>query len=166
MNPGKVLVSAGIAGVLAAQLYAIAPGTNGSWYWPFLNYPMYAAAKRPGATFSFRRLEALPCDAATGRRAELDERTLGVQTFRFRNLLETAAGGRADAPRPTPAQIDEARAALTVLARRHAPPGSCALEIASQDFVVEAQGLVDATPPWRTAAHWPLDAAATPEPLR
>jgi hypothetical protein len=155
----KTLISAGIVGVLAAQVYAMAPGTSGSWYWPFMNYPMYSAAKQPGAGFSFRRLEAVPCDAG-GPRAELPAETLGVQTFRFRNLLETAAGGRRDAPAPSAEAIDEARAALAALARRHAPAGTCTLEITTRDFVVDAAGLVDPTPPERGVARWPLGAEA------
>jgi hypothetical protein len=83
-----------------------------------------------------------------------------VQPSRCRNRRETASGGRRDAPPPSAEAIDEARAALGALARRHVPEGSCELEIVSRDFVVEAAGLVDPTPPARPVARWPLEAEA------
>lgn len=157
MTRAKALASAVIVLVLAAQLYVLLPGTPGKWYWPFVNYPMYAAAHHAGEGFTFRELDAVPC-AADAPARRLDDHALGIGIFRLRNALETATGGRPDAPRDA-AEVADSRRFLTTLARGVPGGPYCRLEVRGRTYAIGRAGLVDADPPPRLLAAWATGAA-------
>lgn len=151
MIAAKGLVSLGIAGVLAAQVAAMLPGTDGSWYWPFVNYPMYSEARLPGTTFSFHRIRVTGCDSPADTLV-FDAGTLPATLFTLRNIFMTATGGR-DGRMPADA-MHEARETLGALATQAAGRPLCDFEIREQRFVIGRSGLERADVPWRAVATW------------
>lgn len=150
MSLGKPAATVVIAGVLAVQLFGVSPWGRGGWYWPFLDYPMYSAAKYPGATFGLFELDAIACDGTTRR---LEATDLRIPRFRFRNALEVAAGGRPDLRR-TPDDIEASRRTLSRLIVEHLPGGWCAARVHGRIFAIDHDGLASADVPRRLLAEW------------
>ena len=158
MNWGKVGASLVICGVLSAQLYALTPWGRGGWYWPFTDYPMYSEPKYAGSTFGIFDLEAVACDGTVREVTSLD---VHLPTFRFRNRLEVAAGGRPDRPRE-PEEIPAARAFLSRLLTAQLEGEWCHARVHGRIYVMEEHGLASADVPRQLLAEWPIGGGGAP----
>lgn len=152
----KLGASCVIIGVLAAQLFALSPAGRGGWYWPFVDFPMYSAAKKPGATFGLFDLEAVACNGAVRGLTNAD---LHLPPFRFRNVVEVAAGGRPDRPR-TADEIPAARAFLGRVVADEVPGDWCMARIGARIYTMGEHGLESADVPRRVAAEWTIGGGA------
>lgn len=153
MTPGKLGAVGVIGGVLALQLFALSPHGRGGWYWPFVDYPMYSAAKKPGATFGLFELYVVTCEGAVRPLVAAD---LSLARFRYRNTLEVAAGGRPDRPREAE-EIPAARAMLAELIEDQVPGRWCEAQVHGRIFRMGEGGLESADVPRRLLAEWPLE---------
>lgn len=152
MTLGKLGAIGVVGGVLSVQLFALSPMGRGGWYWPFVDYPMYSAAKEPGATFGLFDLEIVSCD---GERRLVNARDLRLPPFRYRNAVEVAAGGRPDRPRE-PEEIPATRRFLTGLITREIPGAWCGAEVHGRIFEMGERGLVSSDVPRRLLADWSI----------
>lgn len=150
MTLGKAGAICVIGGVLAVQLFALSPAGRGGWYWPFVDYPMYSAAKEPGATFGLFDLEIVGCD---GERRALAAQDLRLPPFRYRNAVEVAAGGRPDRPRE-PEEIPASRRLLDRVIIGMVPGDWCTAEVYGRIFEMGEHGLVTPDVPRRQLAAW------------
>lgn len=86
----RVFVVSFLAAVIGVQAFiAIPPGRHHSWFWPFMDYPMYSGAHHEGEEVSFHRLEGTPCDGVEP--VALTNTDLGILWFTFQDLLSTSA---------------------------------------------------------------------------
>lgn len=126
-----------IAGsILGMQLLTIAPfGPSGrGWYWPFMNYPMYARAHYAGEVFRLYGLRAESC-GPSGTVSMIGARDFGIPWFRLHYLLENSAGLRSDPP-VTPVQADGATTVLTELLTEKFGRQYCRAGVVAWEFVV------------------------------
>jgi len=132
------------------------PATDGGWFWPFMSYPMYSEARRPGDVARLHELRARECDAAgaPGRSVTVGEHDIPIRIFRFWRLLVNATEG-------TPAAAEQARQRLVPMVTKSLPR-TCRIEIWERSYVIGEQGLEDRYPPWRQVVTWPV--AGQPEP--
>ncbi|MFV1986209.1 MAG: hypothetical protein ACC682_02955 [Gemmatimonadota bacterium] len=126
-----------VFGVIA-QIGAIALGDGGN-YWPFLRYPMYSRAGSP--TFAHEEL----CVTVDEVSHSLTSPDLGVTRYRFFGMLRAAS-------RDTPAG-QRTRDALAFRVGRYYG-ADARIELWQADYRMTADGLEDASPPWRMVKAW------------
>lgn len=145
----RLFVALLLGGILVAQaLVALPPVVDGSWYWPFLDYPMYSQAHHRGEEMRFRKLEALPCDG--GEAIRLRHVDLGLQWFHLDNLLVQAMESE-------DRREDDPRGRLRSLVVARYPERLCAVRIYERSMHLGEipAGGVDAVP-WRLALELKL----------
>jgi hypothetical protein len=128
------------AAVLGAQL-GVLLARPGFWYWPFVDYPMYAEAYPAGSTFAYYELRAAPCGQDDA------SRVLGFEELHFmphvlgallRDASRAAAAGAAVEPAQQAApQVERLTRALRAL--DGAPV--CRAEIWSRSYRIGPDGL-------------------------
>lgn len=80
-----------IVGVLVAQSWTIVPlRWEQFWYWPFMNYPMYSAARYAGDEFSSYELWAGPAGKPDDVRF-ITSQELHLTTFKYAKVLRMAS---------------------------------------------------------------------------
>lgn len=138
----KAFAIAVIVVVLGAQLRAIVPPTFGSWYWPFMDYPMYRQARHRNEAFRLLDLDVVPCTSGKPARS-LRASEIGIPPFRYRHTLAVVA----DRERPLPPPLAKAEAArlLDAAVRPLASEGYCEARVVEQTFLndLERSGIPD-----------------------
>lgn len=136
---GRAAACAAVALVLAAQVAALALGTQAR-AWPFLRYQMYARAG--GSRFIHRDL----CVRFPDGPASIDHWDLAIPRWRFDRLLSVAAGDGPEAERTR-------RLLSRQVGRVRGPHRS--LAVWRRAYTMGPHGLEDAAPPWELEAEWP-----------
>ncbi len=122
----RLVTTALIVVVLGVQLAVVLPPmTQRLWYWPFLNYPMYAQAHYPGEDFDLRQLRIIPCDGSGTARA-VSWQQLDLLPFLYEWYLRAAGASSERATRYIGAD-----SAIRVLSRqvRAKFPNSCRVQV-------------------------------------
>jgi hypothetical protein len=147
-------------GVLGAQLATIIPPEGlvprRPRFWPFTNYPMYAAARHAGDVFRVHELRAYPCGG--GDPVVLDHTDVRMPKFNFWDLLEQAADPRRAAAEKAPDPAGDANLILlTRLIATQVPGSYCVAEVREKGYLMGADGWNPAHDiPWRTMRTWSL----------
>jgi hypothetical protein len=146
----KGLVSVVIAVCLGAQSFAVLRASGARWY-PFVDYPMYATSRPPGAIRRVHELWARTCDEPA-RTWQVEPPALGYQHDHFLGELGSIAADRPSALRY--------RTRLAALARTRLVPRPCALLLMERTISTTREGVdSDAlrTPRRVPLREWPMD---------
>ena len=163
-----------VCGVLAFQGWATYPfNHSGGWYWPFIDYPMYSAAKLPGDNFvehalalefanQSEGLELVSSGTGTLIEAEagplvlLGAKDLGMHRFTLFRTLDQIAQ-RVEAPDES--DQDWMREEIHLLSRLisyRVPITEVGVHLLEREYRVGPKGLENTDPPWRGVLDWRL----------
>ena len=146
----KVLAWFVIVGCLGTQTIETLLPHDGR-LWPFLDYPMYARAIKPGTTARMYELRAVACDASRTTR-RITPYQIGHKEFRLVERLRTIADDRP--------QAIVHRAALSHVVAGYVIPRPCALQVWERIVTTTASGVdrgVLLNPHWTLRRDWPLE---------
>lgn len=146
MTPLRALsVTCLLACTLGFQAVVALPPNGGSWWWPFLDYPMYASPRSADEEITFRRLEGVPCD--DGPPVVMTNESFGIRWHTFDDFLDRVVRGRDE-------EGSSAQAELRALAREKHDGSICLLRIHQRSVRLGAlpRGGPE-TIPWRLVAE-------------
>ena len=151
MNGKRLYSIAVIAAILGPAVWAAIPRSQSfSWYWPFMDYPMYSRAHHPGEDTWKWEFRLGACDE-TIPTTTLTPTALHITAFRMIQLLESGA--------------DSTHAGVRMLLSRIAleqQPATCRGEIWARRYELGPSGIVDRMPPWQRVAVWPVNRSEAP----
>jgi hypothetical protein len=113
------------------------------WYWPFVNYPMYATPRHAGDVFRVHELQITRCGSAP---ETVSHRTLGMGVFRYWETLERIAD-----------QSDntEDRELITRLVTSRVGSDACTISVRERGYVLAPAGWNPANDiPWHVVQSW------------
>lgn len=162
----KLFAAVFIAGALGAQAWVIGPGTSGSWYWPFLDYPMYSRSASPEEPFRERRLALVPLssEGLPGDTLRLASEEMGFYSFTLWSMAETIRRPALEHPDADEAQAREARIRIARTAGEALGLDRFEVIIEEQAFEIGRDGLVSRDPPWIAVDSWVAGAETVTAP--
>ncbi|HEX5436703.1 MAG TPA: hypothetical protein VFW98_06070 [Gemmatimonadaceae bacterium] len=145
--------------ILGAQIWVIAPplGRSRTWYWPFLNYPMYSRSLPAGSVFKQYALDALPCAGGPAPIVVSDD-LLGLRRFRAYDLLQSIDDTVGSAA--SRAAADSSMALIDHLVSTRSSVSLCTLRLRVQSITLGPDGVQDPDLVWSTVRSWPVHAPA------
>jgi hypothetical protein len=141
----KTFVGTVISLTLILQVYL--PHRFYDWYWPFISYPMYSAAKKPGDEFRTYELRVIPCGEKRAP-VHLSYRDLHVTYYAFHDLIENVSRNAKKGP-------------VEFLNHLIADQSSISCfngQIWRKAFVIGFDGLKNVNVPWDLAYEWECQA--------
>ena len=148
----KLITSAVIVTILGLQLWVMLPtGRHGGWYWPFVEYPMYAAAHGPADSVTTRRLKVSTCEPNATAVPVSD--SLGIPLMRFQALLESVVSNRA-----TVAMRDSSVSLLSEVIASSTRHRGCVAEIVTQSVPLATFDWTARAERWTPVFRWKLPA--------
>lgn len=157
----RLLAACAAAAILGWQLWVILPpGPASRWkeyYWPFVNYPMYARAQYRGDVLGSYRMTGTPC--AGGPEWELSAVDVGLRWFRFRGHLTRVAGSASADPQlhtVPPDDTEDYASRLARLVRSQVTEPICTLHVWEQAIVLGEADDPRAVP-WERLRSWDVD---------
>ena len=143
MNGKRLYSIAVIAAILGPAVWAGVPRPQSfSWYWPFMDYPMYSRAHYPGEDTWKWEFRVGACDE-TVPTTRLTPAALHITAFRMIQLLESGA----DSTHP------RVRTLLGRIAREQ-EAATCRGEIWARRYQLGTDGIVDRRPAWQRVTVW------------
>jgi hypothetical protein len=155
MNQGKILASAFCASIVGMQAFvAFRPAHNDDVrFWPFLNYPMYAASHVQGEHILQARLFVTRCDAPAMPEPRVFS-DVHLPQYRFNETVVRAA--------VAPLSGAQRRAdLLRTQLQQYEPSLPCRMEVHLKTYTIGPNGLELPGSPWRLARGWILSDSAT-----
>jgi hypothetical protein len=149
----KLFALAASAAFLVPQAIEVARPNNG-WYWPFLDYPMYAWSYPKGEAFRDYAFRVQGCEPGS-EALPMDEQALGIGPHVLQFRLDMAT--RLHDPW-SPDQVRWARESLSHLALARAGEAACVGEVWVQEHSVQ-DGVGYAASDWELRAQWDLRGA-------
>ena len=139
-----------IISVLGVQAWTMLPPGSPPQgrYWPFMDYPMYATARRVGDSLVRYDLRVDTCEPGA-EPMSTSSRDLRLGQSRLPHLLAMAARPSTDRDQRPLAAADTIR----ILVRR-VEPRVCAVQIWRQILVMTAAGMRDLDRPWDLIRHY------------
>jgi hypothetical protein len=153
-----------IVGVLLVQAAAIVPpGSSyfGSWYWPFLDYPMYSAAHPAGAVVTIHELRGRPCGVVGRTSFAIGADDLGLPLHEYLRTLRLAGAPTSADPRQRSVAAELVQDRRDRLSRLSAErmPHVCELEVRERSARVGVGDDFHAAP-WRRIHTWRVSETA------
>jgi hypothetical protein len=160
VSPSKIFAACVASVFLLIQLYVIVPfGYTGKWYWPFVDYRMYAGSWHRGDVIEVYEARGQPCDSLPqdetvevgGLRSQEADRlgsTIGIGSSRFQRVAARVTAENADG--------DEARATIGAAIERRFPGHYCEAQIWLQSYTVGVDDPLDPSRHWNLFQAWPL----------
>lgn len=152
----KGFISMGILCILSLQVMVFfAP--RGKTLWPFLNYAMYSASRRPGAKITFDELRAVPCDDPT-RSLTISFSDLHLMPNVFASMLQSVAAQEISPDGTWPKREELDRLSRFII--KHVPGRYCQAEVWSRTFTTGPHGLENTEAQWERVRSWSLPVAS------
>ncbi len=177
----KAIAVAFVTGVVGLQAWAISPlNYSRTWYWPFINYPMYSAAKLPGDNFVEHALAldlgdpgaaqelvasgtGTLIEGADGPLILITPAELGGHVFTHYRSLALLAEEVAALDQGDPGALQSELDRLSALVADQVADREFEILLMAREYRIGEGGLEDRDPPWSRVFSW--SHGRPPEPI-
>jgi hypothetical protein len=156
-----------IAAILTAKVAVALPIIDGSWYWPFVDYPMYRHAHFEGAVYRDWRMSVLVPgpEGSPPDTIQVTADDIGIYFFVLDGVVRAVMGWARGEEGSTEERAQRAAERIEQAAVASLPYPEFAILLEEREFVIGRRGPESLDPPWEAIHTWQAEEALASEAL-